>query len=175
MTRIKLSHKVSLLDNTRCVVLNSTYEPLSIRSARRGLILCLKGKAKIVEEMDVKINDKWSVPTQVVLLRYVKNTRLRHTVARLDRKNLFIRDKHTCQYCSRTNAELTHNEKLTRDHVIPRHKGGKTRWENIVTACSTCNSRKGNKNLEDSGMELLSQPYIPTIYDIMMLQNRVKI
>lgn len=165
---------MSLLDNTRCVVLNSTYEPLSIRSARRGLILCLKGKAKIVEEMGIKINDKYSIPTSVVLLRYVKNTRLRHTVARLDRKNLFIRDKHMCQYCGRHASELTTNEKLTRDHVIPRDKGGRTRWENIVTACSLCNSRKGNKHLEDSGMTLLTEPYIPTIYDIMMLQNKVK-
>ena len=75
------------------------------------------------------------------------------------RFNVFLRDKFTCQYCG-------DGKDLTFDHLLPKSKGGITDWENVVTACSTCNVKKGGKLYELSGMKLFNKPYRPSVEDL---------
>jgi len=100
------------------------------------------------------VNQKVFVP-QVVLLRHYD--RLPIQEMKFNRQNLFERDKFRCQYCgTRFSAK-----ELNMDHVVPRDRGGKTTWENIVTSCLRCNSRKGNREPMEAGMRLLRKPERP--------------
>ena len=100
------------------------------------------------------INQKVLVP-QVVLLR--KYDRLPIQEMKFNRQNLFERDKFRCQYCGTRFSP----KELNMDHVVPRDRGGKTTWENIVTSCLRCNSRKGNREPMEAGMRLLRKPERP--------------
>ncbi len=140
------------------LVLNSTYEPLSVVSVKRAIVLVLKEKAEIVEATDAYLrSEKLCLPVPLVirLVAYVKVPRFVNIP--LTRKTVFARDHYTCQYCGR---QLPKSE-LTLDHVIPRHRGGKTEWENVVTACKSCNHRKGSRTPEEAGMSLIAKPSRP--------------
>lgn len=78
------------------------------------------------------------------------------------RRNLFIRDRNTCQFC----AKKFRTEELTMDHIVPRCKGGKVTWKNIVLACQSCNNKKGSKSLAESGLRLIRQPFEPREEDL---------
>ena len=164
------------LDTTRCVVLNATYEPITIVSSKRALILYLEGKAVIVEEHpDLVVrspNQTFPVPTSIVLKHFVKGRMVFRTKALLTQRNLFIRDQYTCQYCGRTKQQIRHSEFLTRDHVIPRHMGGRDIWENVVTSCNSCNNKKAYHLLEDINMVLLTIPRAPTIFELWTRQQK---
>ena len=157
-----------MIDSVRCEVLNASYEPLSIVSARRALNLCLKGKASILGEHPTLFvttaNDLYAVPTQI-LLKDMVNAR-RHGTAQLTQRNMFIRDRYTCQYCGRHRSELREGEFLTRDHIVPQSKGGKDTWTNIITACNSCNNKKANFMLSETKMKLLKEPTVPTVFEI---------
>lgn len=86
----------------------------------------------------------------------------------LTNKTLFARDKHICAYCGN---HFTSNN-LSREHIQPVSRGGEDKWENVVTACKTCNTSKSNKTLKESGRELLYVPYAPNHYEHMILLNR---
>lgn len=151
--------------NTRCEVLNASYEPLSIVSGRRALVLVLRGKATVLAEhpthrMRSEKADR-KVPTQI-LLREMKKI-APHKPVQLTQRNLFTRDMYYCQYCLRHHRDLNleAGERLTRDHVIPQSLGGLDVWTNVVTACNKCNHRKANKRLQDSGLTLHSKPRVP--------------
>ena len=129
------------------LVLNSDYTPLSILpissiSWKDAIKISFTGHAKPVEFYKNWVvrspSISMEVPSVIVSSFYVKK---KHGV-RFSRNNLLIRDNFTCQYC---NENLNPSD-LTIDHVIPRVKGGKTKWENVVCACYTCNSIKGHKN-----------------------------
>ena len=156
-----------MTDRLKCVVLNSNYAPLSVVSVRKGLRLIREGKATVHKYHQGKYvhttTDQFQAPAAVVLKRYI-NRRL--SAAILTRKNLFERDRHTCQYCLRTLSDLRHGEFLTRDHVVPESKGGPLSWTNLVTCCNTCNNKKGNMSLAESGMKLHCVPIVPTIVDV---------
>jgi 5-methylcytosine-specific restriction endonuclease McrA len=94
------------------------------------------------------------VPKIIVLAFYDRVPRLE---VRFSRRNVFLRDKFTCQYCSKTLPET----QLNLDHVLPRDKGGRTTWDNIVTSCFRCNTRKANKLPQEVGMHPHSQPFAP--------------
>ena len=164
------------LDTTRCVVLNATYEPITIVSSKRALILYLEGKAMIVEEHpDLVVrspNQTFPLPTSIVLKHFVKGRMVFRTKALLTQRNLFIRDQYTCQYCGRSKQQIKHSEFLTRDHVIPRHIGGKDIWENVVTSCNSCNNKKAYHLLEDINMTLLKIPTAPTIFELWTRQQK---
>lgn len=155
----------------KCVVLNTTYEPLSIVSARRGLVIVLKGRATIVKEHANKstvntINTNYPVPAQIILKEYVKTRNPVNQPAQLTQNNLFLRDNYTCAYCGRTKSQLKNSEKLTRDHIISKKKGGKDIWLNCITACSSCNHKKADHYMQEIGMSLLFQPFVPTVFDV---------
>ncbi len=84
------------------------------------------------------------------------------------RKNIFIRDNFTCQYC----GNVFNKSHLTIDHVIPRSKGGETTWTNSVTSCSKCNNKKSDKSINDSRMSLIKKPKEPSYYELFL--NSVK-
>lgn len=139
---------------TRALVLNATYEPLCVVSSRRALMLVLDEKAEIIHSTDQRYHSaraSWPEPSVVRLDHFVKVS-YRTRVA-LNRRAVFARDGHRCQYCGASAENI--------DHVIPRSKGGAHTWDNVVAACRPCNTRKRDSLLEDSGMKLRRKPTMP--------------
>ena len=129
------------------LVLNATYAPMGFCAAQHAISLVVLEKAEILEGDESKSfrSEKLSIPFPKVirLLAYVEIPQfMRKNVSK---KIAYARDFHTCQYCGRHKKELKKKERLTIDHVKPVSKGGKTTWDNIVTACNSCNDKKGNK------------------------------
>jgi len=93
----------------------------------------------------------------------------KHSTVALTNKTLFGRDRHICAYCGN---HFTNSNNLSREHILPKSRGGTNNWMNIVTACKPCNGKKDSKTLKESGMELLYLPYIPSHFENMILQNR---
>src|SRR5690606_25683133 len=129
-----------------CLALNASFEPLTILSTRRALRLVIDQKAEMLEIDDTRVfrsaRQELPSPAVIRLVRYVHVPRkFRRQVTNTF---LFARDAYECQYCGRHRRELRGREFLTRDHVIPLSRGGTNTWENVVTACSPCNNRKGN-------------------------------
>jgi 5-methylcytosine-specific restriction endonuclease McrA len=139
------------------LVLNQNYEPLNICNEKRALVLINRGKAEILEHGSGVLRSPSQVfrrPSVIRLIYMIKRPRPK---ARLCRKEVFLRDSHTCQYCG------TRQKDLTIDHIIPRHRGGRHTWENLVSACRACNHRKGGKMLEEARMKLLRPPFQPRV------------
>jgi 5-methylcytosine-specific restriction endonuclease McrA len=146
-----------------CLALNASFEPLTMVPMRRALRLVLDGKAEIVEaEPNRQVrSEHLALPRPAV----IRLTKFIHVPRRFRRQVtntfLFARDHYRCQYCGRLNGELRMRESLTRDHLIPISRGGANEWTNVVTACSTCNARKGNRLPEEIGMHPLHHPVEP--------------
>ena len=129
---------------------------------KRALRLVIDGKAEIVEAEGAAIrSERLALPRPAVirLVRFV------HVPRRFRRQVtntfLFARDHYRCQFCGRGQHELRAREGLTRDHLIPLSRGGTNGWTNVLTACSTCNTRKGNLLPEEAGMHPLHVPTEP--------------
>jgi len=138
----------------RALILNATYEPLSIVSARRAIVLVLRQKAVVLEESGTvwrSEHSSFQLPSVIRLKTYVKVPYARRVA--LNRRAVFARDDHACQYCG-TGAENL-------DHVLPRSRGGPHTWENVVAACRRCNLRKGDRTPVEAGMPLRSEPQVP--------------
>jgi len=148
------------------LVLNATYEPLSVVSVKRAVVLLLKEKAEIVEAAEAWVRAQhWAIPRPLVI-RLVYYVRIPHRLSLpLTRRTVLARDGYTCQYCGRQPDK----SELTLDHVLPRCRGGKTSWENVVTACKRCNQRKGNHTPEEAGMRLRSLPRRPRYVALALL------
>jgi 5-methylcytosine-specific restriction endonuclease McrA len=139
----------------RALVLNATYEPLSIVSARRAVCLLLDEKAEMVEaDLTAVIRSELltlQIPA-VVRLRYmVKAPRRR--VAVVSRRAVFARDEYRCQYCGSRADSI--------DHVVPRSRGGRDVWDNLAAACRPCNTRKRDRTPDEAGMRLLRPCHAP--------------
>ena len=134
------------------LVLNSSYEPLHFTNWKRAVILLFKEKAKIISKRVIR------------LVNYVKISFQKTRVENPSRAMIYKRDDHQCQYCgSRKN--------LTIDHVIPRSRGGKDKWENLVACCASCNIKKGSKYLHETNMMLRRKPVAPINRVIFELQK----
>jgi 5-methylcytosine-specific restriction endonuclease McrA len=94
------------------------------------------------------------VPEVVLLTGF---TRMPPRTVKFNRRNIYIRDQYTCQYCGKHPSK----EHLTIDHILPRSRGGRSTWENVVLACQACNARKGSRLPEEAGMKLLKPPRRP--------------
>lgn len=160
------------MKHRKTLLLNSDYSPISIIPVRRAFILNEKGRVEIVcpyedDFIHSSSGQNYSVPAVVRLLEYIKKRRKRPL---FNKKNIFIRDNMTCQYCGRFFAA----HELTYDHVIPKCRYPRelhhtsTHWENIVTACIRCNNRKGDRTPEQAGMKLLKQPHKPSDMNIII-------
>lgn len=139
------------------LVLNATYEPLSVVSDRRAVVLVLNGKAVVIEHRD----QEWTaeriairVPSVVKLTRYVK-VPYQRTVP-VTRRAVLGRDENRCQYCAGPADSI--------DHVVPRSRGGSHTWDNVVACCRRCNVRKGNRLPAEAGLTLLRRPEPPMRY-----------
>ena len=138
---------------SQVLVLNASYEPLNITTWRRATVLMLKGKAESLEEnSNHEIRNNIKLPT-VIRLRYFIKVPYRELA--LNRKNLLQRDNYSCQYCAYS------GDQLSIDHVIPRSRGGEDIWENVATACISCNIRKGNRTPKEANMPLKNKPHKP--------------
>jgi 5-methylcytosine-specific restriction endonuclease McrA len=136
------------------LVLNASYEPINIVSARRAIVLVLKGAA-CVEQSSSHVaraaRMSFRIPSVVRLLVYRRMPRQNRAVSR---RSILLRDRYTCQYC----GEVFESKRLTLDHVIPRSRGGANSWENLVACCLACNNRKANRTPGEAGMLLAKKP-----------------
>ncbi len=158
-----------------CLALNASYEPLTLVPIRRAIRLVLDRKAEVLEVDGSREfrSEHASVacPTVIRLVRYV------HVPRRFRRQVtntfLFARDDYACQYCGRHRGELKGRQFLTRDHVVPVSRGGENVWQNVVTACSPCNNRKGNRLPLEAGMTLRTDPVEPDYVHLVWAVRRV--
>jgi 5-methylcytosine-specific restriction endonuclease McrA len=149
--------------HVRCLALNASFEPLTMVPVRRALRLVIDGKAEIVETDGGRPirSERLALPRPVVI-RLVKFVHVPRKFRRqVTNTFLFARDDYCCQFCGRTPVQFKYRECLTRDHLIPLSRGGTNDWTNVVTACSTCNTRKGNQLPSECGMHPLRDPYEP--------------
>jgi len=162
------------------LVLNRFWQAVNIVGVRRALSLLVQGHAEVIHQEDGNYQvvdfDHWmsedeSLPwddefclhtvrriirlPKVIILKFFDRLPIKEV--KFHRKNVFERDHHTCQYCGKKFGE----SKLNLDHVIPRHHGGRTSWENVVTSCIPCNSRKANRLPHEAGMRLIRKPARP--------------
>jgi 5-methylcytosine-specific restriction endonuclease McrA len=146
------SDRCRKIPESKVLVLNATLLPINICSWKRALILVFKGKAESIENSKKYVNSgKYVLPLVIKLREYIP---LPYNGVVFTRKNIFLRDNYTCQYCKKGNN-------LTIDHVVPTSRGGEDAWENVVTCCVRCNNRKGDKLPDEANMKLTGIPYKP--------------
>lgn len=140
----------------RVLVLNQSYEPISICSPKKAMILIFLFKADLVAKKRGRVvrspSQAFPFPSVIKLSYFVK---IPYRKVELSRKNILRRDLNSCQYCG------TKKGQLTIDHIIPKSRGGSETWDNLVAACVKCNNKKGNKTLEEANLHLLKNPRKP--------------
>jgi 5-methylcytosine-specific restriction endonuclease McrA len=139
---------------TSALVLNTTYEPLCVVSARRAVVLVLSDKAEVIHDSGARMHSArltFTVPSVVRLTAFVRVPLRRR--APLNRRAVFARDGGRCQYCAGPAESI--------DHVVPRSRGGEHTWENVVAACRPCNTRKRDRLLSETPMALRRRPAVP--------------
>jgi len=142
--------------NAKVLLLNQNYEPVTVVSAKKAIILFILQKVEIIEKREQLVRSQYMalpMPSVIRLTCYVKVPR---KGVELNRANLFRRDGYRCQYCG------TRKGPLTIDHVVPKTRGGVDSWENLVSACVKCNNKKGDKMPDEAGMVLLKKPKRPS-------------
>ena len=156
------------------LVLNRSYLPVHVTSVRRAFSLLYQGLARAVNDqyetfdfdswraLSVAVHDE-SVGTVVGLIRVprvillIAFDRIPKRHVRFSRLNIYARDRNTCQYCGRHYAR----SELNLDHMIPRSRGGRSTWENVVCSCLECNRRKGGRTPAQAGLRLIRKPFRP--------------
>ncbi|RJQ31279.1 MAG: HNH endonuclease [Actinobacteria bacterium] len=155
------------------MILNASTEPLTFVSVKRAMLLVLKDKAEIVEAHAQRRihSEKESYPYPLVirLLAYVRIPRRFRGI--VTNPLLFARDNFTCQYCGRHKSRLRKKERLTREHVKPISRGGADSWDNVTTACSTCNHSKGSRLPYEAHMYPKTTPFAPRYIAIVLISQ----
>lgn len=142
------------------LVLNASYEPIHVTGAKRALILVLKGVARTEETNHAEVHSAHLTLRVPSVIRLMEYRRIPFQARALSRRNILLRDRNTCQFCGRTFAP----NDLTLDHVIPRARGGKSTWDNLVACCHHCNNRKGDRAPEEVGLTLVRKPRPYTLH-----------
>lgn len=148
-----------MLTSFKILVLNYSYEPLQFCSAKRAVVMVLSGRAEQIECDGFQIrtpSSSYPLPAVIRILKMVKRNRRRQVA--FSKKNILRRDNYTCQYCGIS------KHPMTVDHVLPKSRGGKTDWENVVVACKPCNLKKSNRTPAEMGIPLLSRPSRPDMH-----------
>lgn len=143
------------VSNERALVLNATFEPIGVISGRRAVVLALYRKVEVLAESDMTISSehhRMALPSVVRLRYFVKVPYRRETP--VTRKAIFGRDGGRCQYCGRAAENI--------DHVIPRSRGGRHIWTNVVACCQRCNTAKSDHLLKDTALKLRAVPVPPS-------------
>ncbi|XVF42095.1 hypothetical protein PTKIN_Ptkin01aG0332600 [Pterospermum kingtungense] len=149
----------------RGLVLDISYRPINVVCWRRAICLEFMEKADVLEYYDQTVNSpsgSFYIPAVLRVPHLLQVVKRRRMKTNLSRKSVLVRDNFTCQYCSA-------RENLTIDHVLPVARGGEWKWENLVTACAKCNSKKGQKTVEEANMKLIQVPKVPKDYDIVAI------
>jgi 5-methylcytosine-specific restriction endonuclease McrA len=138
----------------RALVLNATFEPLGIVSTRRALLLVLATKAELIHATQRLFRSERTALPEPSIVRLARYVRVPHdrTVA-VNRRTVFARDSHRCQYCGSAAESI--------DHVVPRSRGGLHCWDNVVAACRRCNTRKEDRLPHEAGLVLRKLPAAP--------------
>lgn len=138
------------------LVLNQDFTPISVCSVQRAFLLVFLEKAEMLSEKPDaalrSVNQCFPFPSVIRIVQYVH---IPYKGVVLTRRNVFKRDGFSCQYCGKT-------KELTLDHLVPRSKGGKSTWTNLVTACKSCNARKGDYSPDQVGLRLFRKPIKPS-------------
>lgn len=167
---------------TQCLKLNKNYQPVEIISVKEAFVKLYSGVAEVISVEDgtfcnydfnswAQVSDErklreaehdWVYTPHLSLvvprvIRVLTYDRVNESGIKLTRRNIYARDENTCQYCGK--KKKTHE--LNIDHVIPRSKGGRNTWKNLVCSCIKCNQRKANRTPKESGMKLIRVPYKP--------------
>ena len=151
------------------LVLNAGYEPLSLVSVRRAIVLLLREKAELLEATQQMLYSANRTIPEPLVIRLVHYVRLPHRRVPPTRVAIMLRDAYMCQYCGEKPGQLH----LTVDHIVPRSRGGGHTWTNLVTACKRCNQRKGNQTVDEAGMWPLRKPFEPSYVALVLLSNPV--
>jgi 5-methylcytosine-specific restriction endonuclease McrA len=174
----------SVLDS-RVLVLNRSYLPINVTSVRRAISLLYREVARAVDA-EYRTFDflSWAgreagadrvgliagaIPTPRVIL-LLSYDRLPQRYVRFSRANVYTRDRSECQYCGRRLPRA----RLNLDHVVPRSRGGKSAWENVVCSCIECNRRKGDRTPREAGMLLVRRPFRPQWSPFVARSHRFK-
>ena len=142
----------------KVLVLNFDYSPLNVTSLQRGFTLVVNGKAEIIKSDENPISTFTKTYVRPLIIRLLKYINYRSKGIRVNRYRVFKRDNNECVYCGS-------KKDLTIDHVIPRSKGGKNTWDNLVTCCSKCNLKKSDRTPEEAHMPLRKKPHKPNFVD----------
>ena len=135
-----------------------SYYPLSLCSWQDAVKSVFLNRVSVIEKYDQSVSSptiSFKLPSVIALKDYI----VPQSKPSFTRFNVFLRDKFSCQYCGS-------NEELTFDHLLPKSRGGLTDWNNVVTACSSCNVKKGGKLYKDCDLKLANKPYAPTVEDL---------
>ena len=147
------------------LVLNLNYVPINVCTVRRAVVLVVKGKAELLENHRNQIRTvdrRMDAPSIIRLSYLVKRPFLPR---KMSKKEIFLRDRYTCQYCSKKAQDLT------LDHVVPRRQHRQHTWGNVVTACTRCNLRKAGRTPAEAKMRLATVPRAPDPNPYLILQN----
>lgn len=152
--------------NAKVLILNQSYEPLTVCTIKKAFILVFLGKAEVVVDDKRKslraVSKTFTWPSVIRLASFVT---VPYKKVVLTRKNILRRDSYQCAYCGRSDLLLTI------DHVIPKARGGTDSWENLICACTVCNNKKGDRTPTEAGMPLSKNPFKPS--HIMFIKNVV--
>lgn len=155
----------------RTLLLNTTFEPLSVLSWKKAVTLVFLGKVEVLKEYERDIKGVSSVMKQPAVIRLRRLVRNNHSNVKFSRRNVFLRDDYTCQYC----GQRFDPKYLTCDHIIPRSRGGSTEWTNIVTSCIRCNLKKSDKLPDEVEMFPRKRPSRPNGFYMVMLHVGMKV
>jgi 5-methylcytosine-specific restriction endonuclease McrA len=140
------------------LLLTQGYQPLKVISWQRAICMSFLGKVEVITTHPKReIRTVSYVFPAPAVVRLVRSHRIGPHHVRFSRRNVYLRDRFLCQYC---HARFPERE-LTLDHVVPRSRGGRTEWANVVACCVPCNRGKGNKTPDEAGLRLLSLPSKP--------------
>jgi 5-methylcytosine-specific restriction endonuclease McrA len=150
------------------LLLNASYEPLSVIPKRRAMSLLLRGRVDPATDEKIAVqgtSTSFEIPSVIRLRRYINVPR---RGARWSRMGVLRRDDFTCIYCGTKVGEVQRNAILNRhdftiDHIIPTSRGGKNTWGNTACACPVCNHRKGNRTPHEAGMPMRWEPKMPRV------------
>jgi 5-methylcytosine-specific restriction endonuclease McrA len=151
--------------SSTCILLNGDYSYLGQIGWKKALCLAFSEKAKVLKYSDrfiQGVNRTFQVPAIMVLIKVVRS--LYRNRVPFNKKNVLVRDHHTCAYCGSS------QKALTIDHVVPVSRGGKNDFDNCVACCRPCNCQKGNRTPLEAGMWLHKQPYQPTIAEFIRIR-----
>lgn len=138
------------------LVLNYDFTPLNVTSFRRGFVLVNKGKAEVVKSDENPLSNGYKNYVRPLIIRLLNYIKFYTKKVAPTRNRIYKRDGNECVYCGS-------RKQLTLDHIVPRSRGGKNEWTNLVTCCFKCNIKKADRTPEEAKMKMSKLPYVPQI------------